>query len=175
MDLQTTMNVFNTGLDLEKIRAAQESTKERTALERERFQESKRIVQQILDLYQTQFGSEGARFNIPQEFRRSIDLFRPGGQFGRGGQLEARRGAQQALASGQIGLTQTGMSSGTNVAGLRARVAADEALARKKISDERVAMLAGAFGQAGQAGLTTQQLQSAERTRLMDVLSRLRV
>ncbi|MHC4501400.1 MAG: hypothetical protein ACYS21_20105, partial [Planctomycetota bacterium] len=105
---------------------------------------------EILDFYRSQYGDirdqyaqSGAQFGVPQEFRQATNLFRPGGQFGAGGRAEIRRGAQQALAGGQVGLTQTGMSSGTNVAGLRSRVAADEALARKKIEDQRVQLLAG--------------------------------
>jgi len=157
---------------ISSIRAQTEAQREQVRLNREKFEESVRQRNQILAMFQSLYpgGIEG-RTQIPSEFGESVGLFRRGGQFGAGGRAEVRRGAQQALASGQIGAVQTGMSSGTNIAGLRARVAADEALARKKIEGERVTRLGGALTTAGQAGLETQRFRSAERADLLRTLA----
>jgi len=116
-------------------------------------------------------GGEGGDFNVPKEFAQNVALFQPGGQFGEGGRAEVVRGGNQALAAGQIGLSKTGMSSGTNVAGLGARIASDTAMGLKKIEDERIFNLGGALGQAGQAGLTAQQLRAQREAELMRTLS----
>jgi len=151
---------------INEIRAAQESEKQRLAFQQQRFRE-------VLAMYQKAFGGTGGTggISVPSEFREMVGLYQPGGQFGAGGMAEVERGGQQAIAAGQMGLASTGMSSGTNVAGLRARVIADTALARKKIEDERVALLGGALGQAGQAGLTAQQLRAQREAELMRTLS----
>ena len=125
----------------------------------------------ILSLFQTQFGSKTNNATVPDAFKYMVDLYQPGGQYGEGGRAEIQRGANQALASGQIGLTQTGMGSGTNVAGLRARVASDAALARQKVEDQRIQLLGSSLGQLGQAGLTTQQINAQQRAQLMQVLA----
>lgn len=144
-----------TALQLLKIRPE----KERLAFDRQRFQTAQASRKQILEMFQNAFGDVGGEGGvaIPQEFGRNIALFQPGGQFGAGGRAEVERGGQEAIAAGQIGLAQTGVSSGTNVAGLRARVSADTALARKKIEDERIARLSQAFTGAGSAKLQQQQ------------------
>ena len=155
-----------TTADIAKIRASQEIEKERLEFQKQKYNE-------VLAMYKKAFGGAGGAggISIPSEFREMVGLYQPGGQFGAGGMAEVERGGQQAIAAGQMGLASTGMSSGTNVAGLRARVIADTALARKKIEDERVALLGGALGQAGQAGLTAQQLRAQREAELMRTLS----
>lgn len=146
---------------LEQIRASLEPQRERLAFSRN-----------VFDFFKTQFGqTPGQPSRVPGEFGEAVGLFRRGGQFGEGGRAEVRRGARQALASGQIGAVQTGMSSGTNIAGLRARVAADEALARKRIEDQRIAGLGTALQTAGQAGIETQRLSAIERDSLLRTLA----
>lgn len=127
----------------------------------------------ILSLLQTQFG-QPVQATVPDAFRYMVDLYQPGGQYGEGGRAEIQRGANQAIAAGQIGLTQTGMSSGSTVAGLRARVASDAALARQKVEDQRIQLLSQSLGQFGQAGLTTQQIQAQREAQLLQTLASLK-
>lgn len=138
--------------------------------ERERLAFEKAKWERILGLFQNQFGKT-TQSTVPDAYKYMVDLYQPGGQYGEGGRAEIQRGANESLAAGQIGLTQTGMSSGTNVAGLRARVAADAALARQKIEDQRIQLLGSSLGQLGQAGLTTQQLNAQQRAQLMQTLA----
>ena len=63
------------------------------------------------------------------------------------------------------------MSSGTNVAGLQARVLADTALSKAKVEGERVTQLSGSLEQAGAAGLTTQQLRAQREAEMLRTLS----
>ena len=153
-----------------QIRLKQRAELERLQLEREMFETSQRNRNQILEMFESAFGEGGTALSVPQSFRENVDLFQPGGQFGEGGKAEVERGGQQAIAAGQIGLARTGMSSGTNVSGLRARVLADTALARKKIEDERVSHLGIALKDVGQAQLSTQQLASQERQTFLSTL-----
>ena len=99
---------------------------------------------------------------MPGELQAMMDLFAQGGEYGAGQNLAIERGGQQAMAAGQIGLASTGMSSGTNAAGLSARVEADKALAKAGIEDQRVQALSGAFETAASAklgaGMQAQQL-----------------
>ena len=129
------------------------------------------LSRNVFDYFKTQFGQTPGQTAVPSQFGEAVSLFRPGGQFGAGGRAEVRRGAQQALASGQIAATGTGMSSGTNIAGLRARVAADEALAKKKIEDQRIAQLSSTLQTAGQAGIETQRLSAIQRDSLLRTLA----
>lgn len=163
---------FLTQKEIEKIREAQQVQREELAA-KEAFNEK------LLNMYQTQFEGlktqiEKSPITVPDAFKEAANLYRPGGAYGEGARAEVARGANQALASGQIGLTQTGMSSGTNVAGLRARVASDAAISNAKIEDQRIQLLAGSLTNLGQAGLTTQQLSSQERQNLINTLSYLR-
>lgn len=161
-----------TSNEIRKIEASQK-------LGFQRLQSAERLNEQLLGMSRDVFGTVkeqiegGVSDKLPTEFDELINLFKQGGQFGEGGRAEVRRGGQQALASGQVGLTATGMSSGTNVAGLGARVAADEALARKKIEDERVKLLGGALGQAGGARLESRRIGAARQTSLLQTLASL--
>lgn len=154
--------------------------RQKAQLEQLKFQrevEKQRIAErnQILQMFQNAFGTGPPGGVVPgsADFNQAVNLFQPGGQFGAGGLAEIERGGQQAIAAGQIGLAQTGMSSGTAVAGLRARTLADVGLARKKISDERVTRLGEALRQRGTAKLTADQIaaqREAERIRFMGSL-----
>ena len=111
--------------NLERTRAENRPAQDRLKFDRERFDVTQQNRNQILAMFRDAFGGaggEGGVSAIPGEFNRNIELFAPGGQFGAGAKTEIERGGQQAIAAGQIGLAQTGVSSGTNVAGLRARV-----------------------------------------------------
>lgn len=160
-----------TQAQIDIIRAQQETEKLALVQQEEQFNE-------ILGLYKNAFGeigSNSSNLSIPNAFKENIDLFAPGGQYGAGLKAETARGAQEALAAGQIGLASTGMSSGTNVAGLQARVLADKALANAKIEDQRISNLSGALTTYGQAGLTEQQLKSQRDLALLNSLSSFRV
>jgi hypothetical protein len=138
---------------------------ERLKFEREREQTRIAERNQILQMFQNAFGTGAPGVNpIASDFNQNVALFQPGGQFGAGAEAQIARGGQEAISAGQIGLAQTGMSSGTAVAGLRARVLADTALARKQISDDRVTRLSGALTARGAAKLSAEQI-AAERER----------
>lgn len=160
---------------LARISSQQRLRRAQLAEEQRQFDIKQANRNQILAMFEPLIKPGGSNlFSGIPELRRNIELFERGGQFGAGGKAEVERGGQQAIAAGQIGLAQTGVSSGTNVAGLRARVLADTALARKKIEDERIAQLGGALSQAGQARLTQQQLASREREAALRTLGSFR-
>lgn len=157
--------------ELTKIREAQKVQRERLDFDRERFAEAIRQRNEILAMFQGAFGEEGGDIGVPSEFATNVELFQPGGQFGVGAKMEIERGGQQAISAGQLGFAQTGMSSGTNVAGLRSRVLADTALSKAKVEGERVSMLGGALTQAGAAGLTAQQIRAQREAEMLRTLS----
>ena len=130
---------------------------------------------QMLAMFQSMFGagSEGA-MAIPNEFGQNIDLFQPGGGFGQGANAEIQRGSQEAIAAGQIGLAQTGMGSGTNAAGLTARVAADTTRARLGVNDARIQGLSGALTAAGTAKLSAAEIAARANTAFMQTMGSFR-
>lgn len=155
--------------ELARIRESQKIQRERLDFDRERFSEAIRQRSEILGMFEGAFEEGG--ISVPGEFARNVALFQPGGQFGEGARMEIERGGQRAISAGQLGFAQTGMSSGTNVAGLRARVLADTALSKAKVEGQRVEMLGGALTQAGAAGLTTQQLRTQREAEMLRTLS----
>jgi hypothetical protein len=155
------------------VRAAQEA-------QFKRIEEAAKLNQQIFgltsELFQDVRGriGESAAGEVPEEFDDIIDLFAEGGPFSEGAKAEISRGQQQALAAGQIGLASTGMSSGTNVAGLHARTSADAALARAKVEDERVRALAGGLEAKGTATLASRELAQRREATLLGTLTDLK-
>jgi len=156
--------------EIATIRAAQEA-------EFLRIEEAAKLNQQIFGLASEMFETvrsqigDSAVGQVPSEFDDMIALFEAGGEFGEGQNLAIERGGQEALAGGQIALAQTGLSSGTNAAGLSARVEADKALAKAGVEGQRVQELAGALGQKGEAGLVASgQAQTAQNS-LLQVLA----
>lgn len=152
--------------EIAKIRASQEA-------EVLRIETANALNQKIFDLTSGIVGDirgvigASPAGEVPSEFDDLVALFQEGGQFGAGAKAEIERGSQQALAAGQLGLAQTGLSSGTNVAGLQARISADTALSKAKIEDSRVAALGGALEAKGTATLATRSLaQQQEASRL---------
>ena len=144
------------------------------SVEREVLDFQKEKFNQILEMYQGAFGDmNNNAYSVPGEFNQNIDLFAQGGQFGAGANAEIDRSANQALAAGQIGLASTGMSSGTNAAGLSARVANDAGIAKGNVEDQRVAALSGALTAKGQAGLTAEQLRAQQNFAMLSALSSL--
>jgi hypothetical protein len=153
-----------TRTDIERIRASQEIEREQLEFQKDRFDE-------VLSLYKSAFKRGPGRTSVPDEFAQNVALFQQGGQFEQGARMEIERGGQQAIAAGQVGLASTGMSSGTNVAGLQARVLADTALSRAKIEEKRVEQLGGALSQAGAARLSAEQIRAQREANLMRTLS----
>lgn len=159
------MNQQNVG-DIEAIKVSQEVERERLAFQKQRFD-------RIIAMFQDAFGDAGGEggFGVPSAFAENVALFQPGGQFGEGTKMEIERGGQQAIAAGQVGLAQTGMSSGTNVAGLRARVLADTALSKAKVEEQRIGGLSGALTESGRAELTAEQIRAQREAEQLRVLS----
>jgi hypothetical protein len=157
-----------TNAQLRVIEAQQTVEKQALAFQKEKFN-------QVLSMYQGAFGNlnNNNSYSVPGEFNQNIDLFAPGGQYGVGAKAEIDRSANQALAAGQIGLASTGMSSGTNAAGLSARVANDAGIAKANIEDQRLAALSGALTAKGQAGLTAEQLRAQQNFAMLSSLSSL--
>ena len=149
--------------EIAKIRASQEAKflaiEKADALNREIL----RLQQNLFKSVRSRRGTT-ATASVPAEFDRLIGLFEEGGQFGEGAKAEIERGSQEALGAGQIGLASTGMSSGTNVAGLQARIFADAALSKAQIEDQRVAALGGALEAKGAAGVAVQSENVRART-----------
>jgi hypothetical protein len=171
-----TTTTFSKDRELTRIRSNQRERQAELAEEQRQFAIRPAFLNRVLGIWESlrqQGGGSGAFGGIP-ELRERAELFRPGGQFGAGGKAEVERGGQQAIAAGQIGLAQTGVSSGTNVAGLRARVLADTALARKKIEDERVGGLSASLQSIADARLAQQEFASQERRALFGSLPSLR-
>lgn len=139
-------------------------------LENRMFEEQVRQRNEVLAKFEGAFGQDGG-FNVPSEFASNVALFQPGGQFGAGAKMEIERGGQQAIAAGQTGFARTGMSSGTNVAGLQARVLADTAMSKAKVEGQRVQELSGSLRFAGEADLATQQLRAQREAEMLRTLS----
>ena len=127
---------------------------------------------EILAMYQGALGQQGAGFNVPKQFGEASAFADPRTGAGMSAvQGLSREAGQRALAAGQIGSAKTGMSSGTNIAGLGARVESDRNLANQNAylgfsSQFQTAKLA-----EGQAGLTTQQLRAQQEAERMRVLA----
>ena len=158
-----------TQAQIDIISAQQETEKQALAQQQAQFNE-------ILSLYKDAFGKIGSgssNLSVPSAFKENIDLFAPGGQYGAGLKAETSKAAQEALAAGQMGLASTGMSSGTNVAGLQARILAEKGLSDAKVEDQRIANLSSALTTYGQAGLTEQQLRQQRDLELLRTLSSL--
>jgi len=111
---------------------------------------------------------------VPEEFDRLVSLFEQGGQFGQGAKAEIERGSEQTLAAGQIGMASTGMSSGTNAAGLTSRIEADAALSKAQIEDQRVSALGGALETKGTATLAARSEANRTQTELLRTLTSLK-
>jgi hypothetical protein len=158
-----------------RIRSGQRVRLAQLAEEQRQFNVLQRNRNQILDMFRTAFGDAGGEGGVavPNAFARNVELFLPGAGFGENN-LAIERGGQQAIAAGQLGLAQTGVSSGTNVAGLRARVLADTALANQQIEARRAAGLSGALTQFGSAQLEGTKIATDLQRTLLSSLGNLR-
>jgi hypothetical protein len=73
--------------------------------------------------------------------------FAPGGSYGAGANAIIQDQSQQAQASALSNLVSTGMSSGTNALGAKARISADATKAKLGVADERSKMYANVLTQ----------------------------
>lgn len=98
-----------------------------------------------------------------QPVQRLVNLFRAGGGYGAGQKAIIEQEAKKGLAGIYSNLVSTGMSSGTNVAGARARVTRDTTTAKLGVEDARVGKLAEALGLLSQVrGQRTSTLANIE-------------
>ena len=146
-------------------------SQERVRMEELNFQRQK--YDEMLAMWKGMFGggAGGGGFNVPKEFAENIALFQPGGQFGTGSKMAIDVGTNQGIAAGQVGLAKTGMSSGTNVAGLRASLMQTGEIEKALVDERRIAGLSGALTQSGGAGLTARQIAAQREAELMRSLS----
>lgn len=86
---------------------------------------------------------KGAQSTLQNE----ADIFAPGGSYGAGQNAIIQGQSQQAQASALQNLISTGMSSGTNALGAKARISADATKARLSVADERSKMYANVLTQ----------------------------
>ena len=126
----------------------------------------------ILEMYKNSFGdTSGSNISVPDAFKQNVDLFAKGGEYGAGLKAETAQAAQESIAAGQMGLASSGMSSGTNVAGLQARVLAEKGRSDAKIEDSRIANLSNALTSLGSANLSAQQLKNQRDLALFNTLA----
>ncbi|KKN20333.1 hypothetical protein LCGC14_0936610 [marine sediment metagenome] len=77
--------------------------------------------------------------------REVADIFRRGGEFGKGSIAIAEQQARKTEAAGRAGLVASGLSSSTAAIGLKTRVASDLTTAKLGIEEERTGKLATAL------------------------------
>ena len=162
--------------------ASRYATKQQAATAREQlaFDRETRNLQlqrfnQILGMYQDAFGSldENGQPEVSGDFDANVELFQPGGLANSQANLAIERGGQQAIAAGQIGLAKTGMGSGTNAAGLTARVASDTAIAQQEAQSAILDRLSGALTARGEARLSAAEIATRAQTAFMSSLASL--
>jgi len=86
---------------------------------------------------------KGAQSTLQNE----ADIFAPGGSYGAGQYATIQSQGQQAQASALANLVSTGMSSGTNALGAKARISSDMTKAKLSVDDERSKMYANVLTQ----------------------------
>lgn len=107
-------------------------------------------------------------------------LFEPGGGYGAGQIALIEEEAQRTKAEALTNFIKTGMSSGSNVAGLRARVGKDVTTAKLGVEDVRMenlanilAQLSGLRSSSAQAGMQNEIQQEAIGAQRLSSLSQL--
>lgn len=75
------------------------------------------------------------------------NIFAPGGSYGAGQNAIIQGQGQQAQAAALSNLVSTGMSSGTNALGAKARISSDMTKAKLSVADERSKMYANVLTQ----------------------------
>ena len=86
---------------------------------------------------------QGAQATLQGE----ANIYAPGGSYGAGQDAIIQNQSQKAQASALSNLVSTGMSSGTNALGAKARISADATKARLSVADERSKMYANVLTQ----------------------------
>lgn len=75
---------------------------------------------------------------------KKLDLYGEGGAYGKGAAADIRQAVEQAMAQGRTDLTRSGMSSGSTMQGLKARLASDEMRSLQGVEDVRLERYGGA-------------------------------
>jgi len=88
---------------------------------------------------------------VSPDYTELVNLFRPGGGYGAGQTALIEQEAKKGSAAAFSNLVSTGMSSGTNAAGIAARIARDVTTAKLGVEDERIRRLAEALASRGGA------------------------
>ena len=88
---------------------------------------------------------------VSADYSELVNLFRPGGGYGAGQMALVEQEAKKGSAAALSNLVRTGMSSGTNAAGVAARTARDVTTAKLGVEDERTRFLADALTRRGGA------------------------
>ena len=86
---------------------------------------------------------KGAQSTLTDE----ANIFAPGGSYGAGQDAIIQNQSQKAQASALSNLVSTGMSSGTNALGAKARISSDATTAKLNVADERSKMYANVLSQ----------------------------
>lgn len=129
----------------------------------------------VLSMYKNALAryGQGGGATVPSEFRETVNLFQPGGQYGAGTERAIQTGAQQTIAAGNIASAASGLGSSTTALA-RTRAATRDATTQRMLANERrLELLGGALGEAGRAGLETQRLDAARRDTLLRTLASL--
>jgi len=158
-------------VDQTQIQAQERQSTAELDFMKQKFGWSTGMAEEILGMYKKAFGGSGAVSAVPNEYAQNIALFQPGGQFGTGSKMAVDVGTNKGIAAGQMGLAQTGMSSGTNVAGLRANLMQAGEIEKALVDERRIAGLSGALTQSGVAGLTARQIAAQREAEMMRTLS----
>lgn len=124
----------------------------------------------IPEVYQTAIGrwleqqkkAERMMGKAEEPISEAVGMFRPGGGYGAGQEAIIQEEARKAKAAALANLVATGMSSGTAVSGLQARIGAETTKARLGVEDIRMENLTRMLSQlsslragyAGQMGQT---------------------
>jgi hypothetical protein len=111
-----------------------------------------RFQQRYNQMLSEMAGAKGAAATpISADYTELVDLFRPGGNYGAGQKALIEQEAKKGSAAALSNLIKTGMSSGTNAAGVATRIARDVTTAKLGVEDERIRRLAEALLSRGGA------------------------
>lgn len=153
---------------LERIRAGQ-------GVQRDQLDFLKQKYGDVLGMYKTALNTygQGPGARVPAEFGRNVALFQPGGQFGAGTEAAIAKGQQQEIAAGNVASAASGLGSSTTAMARTNAATRSARNARLLANEERMRLLSGAYGQAGQAGLSARQIDAQRQNALLSILGSL--
>ena len=144
-------------------------------LQRQELDFLKQKYADVLGMYRQAMSSygQGGGAYVPPEYGQMVSLYQPGGQYGQGTEQAISRGAQQEIAAGNVAQAATGMSSGTTALARTSAAIRNATLQRRLANERRLELLGGAYAQAGQAGLTAQEIDAMRQRSLLGTLAAL--